>query len=90
MERRGFRKKKTHEKYIRRKLIAARKRMNLSQKEVANMLHISPGYYTHIENGRYNPSALLLIEMGKVLGISNLEEIMKLQENTGDENNESV
>ena len=45
-----------------------RKEKNMSQKELAQLLGISTGYLSHLENGgRKNPSILLLKKIADIL-----------------------
>lgn len=50
------------------KLKKARKKMRLSQKDVAKKLGISRSMYTLIENGNRNPSIKVLKKMINVFG----------------------
>lgn len=50
------------------KLKKARKKMGLSQKDVAKKLGISRSMYTLIENGKRNPSIKVLKKMINVFG----------------------
>lgn len=45
-----------------------RKEKNISQRELAKLVNISPGYLSHLENGgRKNPSILLIKKIAQVL-----------------------
>ena len=45
-----------------------RKEKNISQKELARLVNISPGYLSHLENGgRKNPSIMLIRKIADIL-----------------------
>ncbi|MBE5822107.1 MAG: helix-turn-helix transcriptional regulator [Clostridiales bacterium] len=49
-------------------IIKFRKEKNLSQKELAKLVNISPGYLSHLENGgRKNPSIVILKKIAEIL-----------------------
>lgn len=46
-----------------------RKEKNMTQKELAKLINISPGYLSHLENGgRENPSILIIKKIAIALG----------------------
>ena len=53
-----------------------RKEKNISQKELARLVNISPGYLSHLENGgRRNPSIMLIKKIAEILG-KNLSDLL--------------
>lgn len=51
-------------------IAAIRKKKNLSQKELAEMVGISNWWLNHIENGKRNPSLSLILEIAKKLNVT--------------------
>lgn len=56
-------------KKLGKKIKAARNETGLTQKDVAERAGTSTNHYAQIEQGRANPSFLLLTKIAKVLGI---------------------
>ena len=49
-------------------IIKFRKEKNITQKELAKLVNISPGYLSHLENGgRRNPSIIILKKIANIL-----------------------
>ena len=63
---------------VRRKMLACRKRLGLTQKEVADAAHIQRHYYTMIENGQSMPSIYVLKDIAEALK-TNWKDIVDLQ-----------
>ena len=54
-----------------------REEKNITQKELAKMLNISPGYLSHLENGgRKNPSILILKKAANILN-KNISDLLE-------------
>ncbi|WP_018249812.1 helix-turn-helix transcriptional regulator [Orenia marismortui] len=51
---------------MREELIKLRKKEDLTQKEVAELLDITRGYYGHIETGRRNPPLKLALKIANL------------------------
>ncbi len=51
-------------------LVRARQNANLTQKEVAEALHVSQPYIAQIENGTRKPGYMLLFRYANVVGAS--------------------
>ncbi len=56
--------------YIGKRLKEERKKANLTSKEFANMVGVSPWYITQIESGKKNPSLKTFIKFVNILNIS--------------------
>jgi len=54
---------------MRKELIELRKNEDLTQKEVAELLDITRGYYGHIETGRRNPPLKLALEIASLFEV---------------------
>lgn len=54
----------------RTKLVEARKKLNLSQYELAHRVNIDRAYLTNIENGKGNPSLKVASRIAKELNMS--------------------
>ena len=52
-----------------------RKNKRITQKELAEMLEVSPTHVKHIESGHRKPSIEILFELAKILNIS-LDEVV--------------
>lgn len=52
------------------KIKTLRTEMNLTQTDVANALHVTPGYISNVENNRTAMSLRILTYYAKLLGIS--------------------
>jgi transcriptional regulator with XRE-family HTH domain len=63
-------------KQIGSKLQAARKLKGITQQEIANRVGISRTYYSQIENGDRDPSATIITNIAKALGVS-IADILK-------------
>lgn len=66
---------------MRNKLIKLRKNKGLTQKEVAEILGITRGYYGHIETGRRNPPLKLALNIGKLFD-KKVEDIFLINNET--------
>ena len=51
---------------IGRKFKSTRKKLNLTQHKFAELLGVSQGYLSHVENGKKVPSVTLLLLLGHV------------------------
>ncbi len=51
-------------------LIITRKRCNLTQKQIADMLGVTEGCYAHWEQGRNEPSIQYILMLTKILHVS--------------------
>lgn len=71
--------KTTKSRYVRRKLLACRLRLGLTQKQVADAIGITEGYYNCIENGLRMPSIYTWRLLGGVLR-ADWKELIDLQE----------
>lgn len=71
--------KRTESPMIRRKMLACRKRLGLTQQQVADAAHIKRHYYTMIENGQRMPSIYVLKDIAEVLK-TDWKEIVDLQQ----------
>lgn len=58
----------------------------LTQQQLAQLVHVSSRTIISIEKGQYNPSLMLAYRMAKVFGVS-VEELCCLQENMEAEDN---
>lgn len=56
-----------------------RKKMNLTQEELANEIGVTRQTIIALEQGRYNPSLELAFKITKKLGKKNIQEIFKLK-----------
>ncbi|MCF8952095.1 helix-turn-helix domain-containing protein [Clostridioides difficile] len=56
--------------YIGKRLKEERKKANLTSKEFANMVGVSPWYITQIESGKKNPILKTFIKFVNILNIS--------------------
>lgn len=73
------RNKSTKSRFIRRKMIACRIRLGMTQQEVADKANIARTYYTQIENGKVMPSIFVLQSIGEALK-TDWKEIVDIQE----------
>ena len=58
-------------------LLKFRKKLKLSQKEMASKLKISRPHYSDIENGKVEPSIVIAYKFQEVFGIDNVMELFK-------------
>lgn len=56
-----------------------RERYNLKQAELAELVHIRRETIVHLENGRYNPSLKLAMDIAKVFQVP-VEELFEFTE----------
>lgn len=61
---------------VRKELRSRRIIKNLSQKELADLAHIAPSYYSLIESGKAEPSNSVLKEICKVLEIEDWRSLI--------------
>lgn len=54
----------------RTKLVDSRKKLNMTQEELASKIGISRAYLANIENGKHNPSLGVAGRISKLLNIS--------------------
>ncbi len=59
-----------------KRIVFLRKQRNLSQLDLATISEINRNYLSDLENGRRNPSVLVLAKISDALGIS-LSELFK-------------
>lgn len=59
---------------MRQQLIIARKKANLTQKQLADLINIDRSYYAHIERGTKQPSLAVALRIAQALG-ENVENI---------------
>lgn len=57
-----------------------RKKANMTQQQLADMVHVSARTIISIEKEQYNPSLMLAYRMAQVFGVS-IEELCSLKEN---------
>lgn len=61
-----------------------RKKIGLTQEELAEKLEVSRQTIGSLENGRYNPSILLAFKIARIFGAA-IEEIFLYEEDNRDE-----
>ena len=61
---------------VRKELRSHRIIKNLSQKELANLVHIAPSYYSLIESGKADPSNQILKDICRVLEIEDWRSLI--------------
>ena len=61
---------------VRKELRSRRIIKNLSQKELAELAHIAPSYYSLIESGKADPSNQILKEICRVLEIEDWRSLI--------------
>lgn len=66
---------------MRNTLVNLRKSQSLTQKEVAELLNITRGYYGHIETGRRNPPLKLALKIGQLFD-KRIEDIFLINNET--------
>ena len=59
-----------------------RKELNMQQAELAELVGVSRETIGKLENGKYNPSLKLAMDIAKVFG-KTVEEIFQFEENDG-------
>lgn len=64
---------------LKTKIYELRKERNLQQIELANMVGVRRETIGNLENGKYNPSLKLAMDIAKVFGVP-VEEIFKFEE----------
>jgi putative transcriptional regulator len=64
---------------MRNRLEELRKQQNITQEELAAALEVSRQTIGSLENGRYNPSIILAIKIGRYFGLP-VEEIFIYEE----------
>ena len=62
------------------RLKSARAAKDLSQQQLADLVHVSSRTIISIEKGQYSPSLMLSYRMAKVFGVT-VEELCCLEEN---------
>ena len=64
---------------LKTRMLELRKAMNLQQAELAEMVGVRRETIVHLENGRYNPSLKLAMEIAKVFGAA-VEDLFRFTE----------
>ena len=65
---------------LKTRMLELRKAMNLQQAELADMVGVRRETIGKLENGRYNPSLKLAMDIAKVFG-KTVEEVFIFEEN---------
>lgn len=65
---------------LKTRMLELRKAMNLQQAELAEMVGVRRETIGKLENGRYNPSLKLAMDIAKVFG-KTVEEVFAFEEN---------
>jgi putative transcriptional regulator len=68
---------------LKNKLEEIRKKNDLSQSQLAEILEVSRQTISSLENGRYNPSILLAFKIARHFGLS-IEEIFIYEESNNE------
>lgn len=55
--------------YFKSSIKEFRKKSKLTQQDLANLVNVRRETINHIENGRYNPTLKLAMDLSKVLGV---------------------
>lgn len=71
--------KRTQSKLVRRKMLACRKRLQLTCKEVAAIALMSDKYYIKIENGQATPSRITMMKIASALKVDKWYDLYELQ-----------
>jgi putative transcriptional regulator len=71
------------ESQLKNKLEEIRKKNDLSQSQLAEILEVSRQTISSLENGRYNPSILLAFKIARHFGLS-IEEIFIYEESNNE------
>lgn len=64
---------------LKTKIREYRERAGLKQSELAGLVHARRETIVHLENGRYNPSLKLAMDIAKVFGVT-VEELFEFTE----------
>ena len=69
---------------LKTKMYEFRKAMNIQQAELAEMVGVRRETIGKLENGKYNPSLKLAIDIAKIFGKS-VEEVFQFEDDVEDE-----
>jgi putative transcriptional regulator len=67
------------EKNMKTKIIEFRKKLNMTQEELADKVGVTRQTIISLEQGRYNPSLQLAYNITKALKRKNIEDVFRLE-----------